>query len=268
VEKPLQAVVAKQTEILEGVAIETAPALRGYVKFISKPTAESILTIDKDPLFTRWQLGLGRSAVFTSDAKARWATDWVSWKGFDKFWTNLYRDLLPQAQAGEVSVELDSANSDLVVDYRLSHALETSGADGKPAAAKIPPIFILGPDGFQKPVPVKKLAEGAFRGRVNIGQRQGLFRIRPVEESRAFPEAGFYRPEAELNEFGSNEALLKQVANFTGGRFNPAPRDVFTGTGRTIPTVIRMWPGLLAIAIVLNLSELLMRKWKGIFGRQ
>ncbi len=264
VEKPLQAMVTKQTEILEGVSIETAPALRGYVKFIAKPTAESILSIDKDPLFTRWQLGLGRAAVFASDAKSRWATDWVTWKGYDRFWTNVYRDLLPQAQAGEVSVELDSANSELVVDYRLGREIESS----IDARFKVPPIFVIGPDGFQKAVTVKKLAAGAYRGRVQIGQRQGLFRIRPVADSRAFPEAGFYRPEAELTDFGANEALLKQVAEFTGGRFNPAPADVFSATRRSIGSTIRLWPGLLAFAVLLNLGELMMRKWKGIFGRQ
>ena len=57
--------------------------------------------------------------MFASDAKARWAADWVAWKGYDKFWTNLSRDLLPHAQAGEASVEYDSANGDLVVEYRL-----------------------------------------------------------------------------------------------------------------------------------------------------
>ena len=33
-------------EILSGVGMETAPPLRGYVRFISKPTAETILTVD------------------------------------------------------------------------------------------------------------------------------------------------------------------------------------------------------------------------------
>ena len=87
-----------------------------------------------------------------------------------------------------------------------------------------------------------------------------------MEESRAFPEAGFYRSEAELSEFGANEALLKQVADFTGGRFNPSPRDVFSATGRTIASSIRLWPGLLAFAILLNLLELVLRKWRGLFG--
>ena len=77
-----------QTEILDGLDIESAPPLKGYVRFEAKPTAETILRFDKhEPLLVRWQYGLGRSAVFTSDAKARWAASWIYWKGFDKFWT-------------------------------------------------------------------------------------------------------------------------------------------------------------------------------------
>ena len=96
VEKVLAPQVATETEILEGLDMASAPPLKGYVRFEAKPTAETILRLDKrEPLLVRWQYGLGRSAVFTSDAKARWAADWVTWKGFDKFWTNLSRDLLP-----------------------------------------------------------------------------------------------------------------------------------------------------------------------------
>jgi hypothetical protein len=41
VEKALPPKVLKQTEILDGVAMDSAPALKGYVKFIAKPTAET-----------------------------------------------------------------------------------------------------------------------------------------------------------------------------------------------------------------------------------
>jgi len=261
VERPLNAEVLKHAEILNDVGMETAPALKGYVRFISKPTAETILQLDRhDPLLARWQYGLGRSAVFTSDAKARWAADWVTWKGYDKFWTNLCRDLLPRAQGGEASIEYDSANGDLVTEYRLGR--------GVPEPEQIPDIYAFGPDGFQQPVPVKKIAAGTFRGRLPIGQRQGLFRVRPVQESRAFPEAGLYRPEAELAEYGSNEALLKQVAEFTGGRFQPDPASVYSGGGRSIASSLQLWPGLLGLAVLLSLAELVMRKWKGVMTRE
>jgi Ca-activated chloride channel homolog len=253
VEKPLHPFVAKNAEILDGVAIDTAPALKGYVRFISKPTADTILKVDEeDPLLVRWQYGLGRADVFTSDAKSRWAADWVTWKGFDKLWTNTFRDLLPHAESGEAKAEYDSASGDLVVNYHL-------GADAEDPS-KLPEIFVLGPNGFKHPVPITKLGAKSYRGTIHIGDLQGLFRIRPLEESRAFPEVGFYRPEQELLDYGSNEFLLRSVAQYTGGRFNPEPKQVFDAGGRSQSSTLRLWPILLGLAIALNLAELLMRK--------
>jgi Ca-activated chloride channel family protein len=253
VEKSLHPFVAKNTEILDGVSIESAPALKGYVRFISKPTADTILKVDEeDPLLVRWQYGLGRADVFTSDAKSRWAADWVTWKGFDKLWTNTFRDLLPHAESGEAKAEYDSASGDLIVNYHL-------GADAEDPA-KQPDIFVIGPNGFRRPVPITKLAAKSYRGTIHIGDLQGLFRIRPLEESRAFPEVGFYQPEQELLDYGSNEFLLRSVAQFTGGRFNPAPKQVFDSGGRSQSSIVRLWPFLLGLAIALNLAELLMRK--------
>ncbi|MGI8743700.1 MAG: VWA domain-containing protein [Bryobacteraceae bacterium] len=259
VEKTLKPVVSKKVEILDGVGIETAPPLKGYVKFIAKPTADTILTIDeKDPLLARWQYGLGRAVVFASDAKSRWAADWVTWKGFDKLWTNTFRDLLPHAQAGEAKAEYDSASGELIVDYQLGRNV------GEPK--KLPAIFVIGPAGFQHPVSIAKAADGVFRGRIPIGQQQGLFRVRPLEESRAFPEVGFYRPEQELQDYGSNQFLLREISDFTGGRFNPNPKDVFDPGNRSIPSSMRLWPGLIGLAILLNLAELFLRKARTLFG--
>ncbi len=63
---------------------------------------------------------------------------------------------------------------------------------------------------------------------------------------------------------GSNEALLKSIAQSTGGRFNPSPKQLFDTGGKYIDSTLRLWPGLLALAIVLNLIELCLRKWRGI----
>jgi uncharacterized membrane protein/uncharacterized protein YegL len=258
VEKTLKPSVEKNVEILDGVGMESAPPLKGYVKFVAKPTSDTILSIDqKDPLLVRWQYGLGRSVVFTSDAKSRWASEWVTWKSFDKLWTNIFRDLLPHSQAGEAKVEFDSASSDLIVNYRLG-----SDVDEPP---KLPGIFVLGPAGFQRTVPVAKVAGKAYRGRIHIGQLQGLFRVRPLEESRAFPEVGYYRPEQELLDYGSNQFLLREISEFTGGRYNPSPSQVFDAGGRAEPSTMRLWPGLIGLAIALNLVELILRKARAMF---
>lgn len=257
VEKVLSAEVVKEAEILNGLDFPKAPTLKGYVRFIPKPSGEVLLNIDrKEPLLARWQYGLGRVAVWTSDAKPRWATDWLAWPGYDKMWTNLSRDLLPRAQAGEATAEYDGASGKLLIDYRLGK--------GVVEPETIPKIFAIGPAGFEKPVRVHKVAAGTFRGEVEIGTQQGLFRVRPVEDSTVFPEVGLYRPESELSNYGSDEALLRQVAEFTGGRFQPDPRSVFDAGSRSVASSMSLWPGLLALAVLLSLTELVLRKWKGV----
>jgi secreted protein with Ig-like and vWFA domain len=259
VEKPLQAeATAQKATLLEGVDLKSAPPLAGYVRFEARPDAEQVLTIDRDPLLVRWQNGLGRAAVFTSDAKNRWAADWLKWKDFDRFWTNVVRDLLPQAPETEAVADYDPATGALVVNYSLGRA------EDKDTKAVAPELFALGPDGFRQPMQVAKIANGRYRARVSIGERQGLFRVRPLVESRQFPEVGLYRSEAEMTDFGSNERLLRQISSATGGRFRPAPGQVFDNAGRSTAASLALWPGLLLAAVILNLCSLLTRKWKGV----
>jgi uncharacterized membrane protein len=257
VEKTIAAKVSKQAEILDGVAMDGAPPLRGYVRFTARPTSETILQADRDdPLLVRWQYGLGRVVVFTSDAKNRWAEKWVTWPGFDRLWTNIFRDLLPHTPQTETSADFDRASGQLEVDYRLSKNVDD------PAA--VPDIFVFGPNGLRAPLKVSKVAGGHYRGRLQIGESQGLFRIRPVEDSRAFPEVGFYRQEDEMREYGNNEALLRQIASSTRGRFRPSVEQMFDAGGRSVRGVMQLWPALLVLAILLNLAELILRKWRGL----
>ena len=262
IEKSITAQVVKETEILEGIDWEQAPPLKGYVKFQAKPTAETILAVpgagpdQRDPLLVRWQFGLGRVAVFTSDAKSRWAEEWVGWAGFDRFWANVSRDLLPHVDWGEATTDFDPASGELVVDYRLSAQI--------PEPSPLPDIFVLGPEGFQRPIPIQKVAARSYRGRLPIGDRQGLFRIRPLVESPAFRETGFYRPERELAEYGNDLPLLRRLAHYTCGRLNPAPKEVFDAGGRSVARTLELWPSFVGFAIGLNLIELLLRKWAGL----
>lgn len=254
VERPLRLKALRQAEIFEGLALQEAPALKGYVRFDAKPTAELLLSVPgadggekDDPLLVRWQYGLGRSAVFTSDAKSRWAEAWIAWKGYDRFWSNIVRDLLPHGMPGLARMTFDPASRQLEVIYRIPHGVDS------PVAA--PPLYALGPDGFRMPVKAERSAPGVFRASVPIGGQRGLFRVRPLEESRVFPEVGLYLPEAELTVYGSDPGLLQQIAKYTGGRFNPEARQVFDAGGRSIPSSMRLWPALLILAIVLNLFE-------------
>jgi Ca-activated chloride channel family protein len=258
VEKPAQPILMRAAEILEGTAIDKAPVLKGYVKYEAKPSADLLLTVPgekgalQDPLLARWQYGLGRVTVFTSDAKSRWAENWMAWQGFDRFWGNVLRDLLPHSETEDSSLTFDPTNRELEVVYRLP-----SSEDAK---TKVPSLFVFGPNEFRQPVLVQKVAAGVYRGRILIGDRTGLFRVRPAETTRLFPEVGFYRQESEVVEYGNNPELLKQLARFSGGVAEPNPGDVFRGGGRQIETSLALWPILLGLAILLNLIELFLRK--------
>lgn len=257
VEKPIQPRVKRPSDLFQGIDLANAPELRGYVRFEAKPEADTLLTLssapnEEDPLFSRWQYGLGRAAVFSSDAKSRWAEAWVGWPGFPRFWTNIARDLLPKAQSGQASLTHDPAQGELLAEYRLASFVE--------APATLPPLYALGPDGFQRTIKLERAGEGFYRARVPIGARQGMFRLRPLEESRAFPEIGLYLPEPELSTYGNNPALLAQISAYTSGLVNPEPRQIFNAGGRTVPSSLRLWPGLIALALLLNFLELAWRK--------
>lgn len=259
VEKALTPIVDHGAEVLDGVGIETAPPLKGYARFTAKPEAETLLSIDeqkKDPLYVRWQYGLGRGAVFASDAKSRWAESWVTWPGFDKFWINVTRDLLPHADRSEASAQFDTANDDILVTYHIGV--------GVIEPASLPSIFVLGPNGFEKPIDVQKTAPRVYHGRLHVGRLRGLFRIRPMSDSTAFPEIGLYRRQEELQDYGSNEALLQQISYWTGGRFNPSVQSIFDRNGRAMYETWQLWPALLGLAIALTIAELVARKWGGL----
>ncbi len=259
VEKPLTPIVDHMAEILDGVGIEGAPALKGYARFTAKPTSDTVLSIDatkKDPLYVRWQYGLGSAAVFSSDAKSRWAEQWVSWPGFDKFWINVSRDLLNHSEGSEARARFDAANERIEVTYRLG--------SGIPEPSSTPAIFAIGPQGFEKSLTLEKTGPKSYTGSLRTGPLHGLFRIRPVVESKAFPELGLYREDAEARDRGSDPQLLRQISTFTGGRFNPAPDSVFDSGGRVLYSTLQLWPMALALAIALTLSELIVRKWNGL----
>ncbi len=258
VEKPLVPILDHSAEVLDGVNIASAPPLKGYARFVAKPTADTLLSIDankKDPLYVRWQYGLGKAAVFTSDAKSRWAQNWVSWPGFDKFWINITRDLLDHSQSTEANAHFDSTSEEVQVTYHLGPDVEVP--------RNPPTIFVLGPETFKTPITLEKSGSRVYTGKVRVGGLHGLFRIRPLVETKAFPELGLYRENAEL-QHGSNPRPLQQIAQFTGGRFNPPVASVYDSNGRITYTSLELWPAALAAAIALTLAELIIRKWSGL----
>jgi uncharacterized membrane protein len=254
VEKSFAPIVQQRAEILDGVSMDNAPPLKGYIRFEAKPTAKTVLSINeekRDPLYVHWQYGLGHVGVFSSDAKSRWAESWMAWSGFDRFWINVSHELLSRTDAAAARADYDSATGDLLITYDLTAAKDLHGSS--------PQIFVLGPQNFKRAVALATVAPGLYEGSVHIGRLKGDFRIGPLGESKFFPEIGYFRGEESPSQ-GVNDTLLRRIADLTGGQFNPDPASVFHTNGSSTLKTWALWPALLGLALAMNLVELCMRK--------
>jgi hypothetical protein len=252
-EQEFRPLVLQEADVLDGVSLDSAGPLLGRVRFESKPSAETILAVDdaeRDPLLVRWQYGVGRAAVFTSDARDRWASNWTTWNGFDRFWGNIARDLLPRTPREQVEVHFERASRELVAVFHPPGEV----------SADLPLMLISGPDGFRTTAQVERVSAGVYECRAAIGDRFGLFRVRSAEPVDGFPESALYRQNEELTTYGSDPNLLRRIAAATGGLFNPTPEQTAAANPPAVRTQFDLWPWLLLLGLVLNLTEVAGRK--------
>ena len=258
VEKAIKAEVKHPSDLLDKVDMEHAPDLSGYVRFETRPTADEILSVDSDPLLvalairprTRSRFLLRREKPLGREladlARLRSPVDEYFPRSASARQRERGRCALRQRQSGACR--------------RLP-----SFRPGRRNRLLRPIYIVIGPRRFPPSSGCRAASRrGPIAGACTSVLSKGLFRVRPLNESRAFPEVGLYRQESELSDFGTNEALLKSISESTGGRYNPSVRQLFDSGGKYIDSTLRLWPGLLALAVLLNLIELVMRKWRGI----
>ena len=107
-EQPFPPTVVRATQVLSEIRLDEAPFLLGYVVTRPKPTAEVILATEIGrPASGLVALRTGRDVAFTSDAKARWAAEWISWPQFGQFWAQVVRHALRKAEAKGTFVQIE-----------------------------------------------------------------------------------------------------------------------------------------------------------------
>src|SRR5688572_25524322 len=119
IEEPFLAQVLRDDQVLRGIDWKNAPFLFGYIVTSPKATANvSLLTERGDPLLASWRFGLGKAAAFTSDAKSKWAGDWIRWPGYGQFWAQVLRDLMRNTQhrGAETTIAIRGDRGRLVID--------------------------------------------------------------------------------------------------------------------------------------------------------
>ncbi|TWU05839.1 VWA domain-containing protein [Stieleria varia] len=101
-----------QHALMDGVD-RVLPNTRGFVLTQTKdgPLAQVLIRSPKpvepenNTVLAVWTYGLGRTAVLTTDAGARWATSWNDWPDYDKFFSQLVRwTMRPTGDTGKYSI--------------------------------------------------------------------------------------------------------------------------------------------------------------------
>ncbi|XHR28958.1 MAG: VWA domain-containing protein [Chthoniobacteraceae bacterium] len=252
---PFLPVQVAPADFLNGLDFSGAPFLLGYVNTKTKPTSELWLVTEKqEPLLATWRCGLGQSGAFTSDARNRWAVDWLKWEGYGKFWAQTCRKLMRTAALKHQPSQLTREGDDFVftvdcMDERGNYASDLTGEltllspDNR--ASKLP-LQATGPGRFTARWPAK---HGAWHAQVTLKNGDQTFDQQYASISAGYPDEFLLRP--------LDEAKLRAIAKETGGAYSPAtlPND------RTAPVERELWPWLALLALLLFIADVAAKRW-------
>jgi hypothetical protein len=264
-ERPFPPRLVQSTEVVKGLEAARLPELKGYVATTAKDLAEVpiIAEIEKtrDPILAHWRYGLGKTVAFTSDAKNRWAADWIAWGGYSKFWAQVVRWASRSGSRGEFQatsrVEGEMATLSLdAVDYggQFVNFLRFQGRFTAPSL-----------EGGE--IRVEQTAPGryetSFRA-TDVGTYFVNLTFQDEDGNRGYYTTGIpvsYSP--EYLKLRTNETFLHGARDLTGGRELSVqdPRGVFERTGLRVSRSYQdIWPGLVLAAALLFVGDIVIRR--------
>ncbi|OLD68483.1 MAG: hypothetical protein AUF63_02870 [Candidatus Rokubacteria bacterium 13_1_20CM_70_15] len=253
-------------EAMQEIDWKNAPPLGGYVATTLKSTAELVLmSHQEDPVLATWRYGLGRAAAFTSDAKAKWAVLWLRWRDFNKFWSQLVRWTLRSGSRSDTValVERHDDVGEIVVD-----AVDTKGEFINFLDSQ---VGVVAPNRERTVIDLEQVGPGRYRGRFPVTQ-EGVYLVgmaqRRADRVIGSQLAGLVVPYAqELRDLGVDEALLRELAELTGGSALASPRDAFLTGRRRSRITVEVWPWLVGLVAVLLIPDIALRRLgPGAFG--
>ncbi len=260
-EFPFQVKPVRAVDFLEGIEWAGSPFLLGYVRTKPKATSETWLLSERgDPLLTTWRFGLGNTAAFTSDARNRWAVEWLRWPGFGKFWGQLLRHMGRSPALGLSEVHLTEADGRLAI--RLDALAPTAAGFPEEVEAS---VHLNLPGGGVATVPLEKVRPGEWAGTLPLEKKGITFGVarlnrgEEVLESRVFTHTRGVSREFLFEPPALD--LLQSVADATGGRLHPDPRTLFEGDHRTALREHELWPWLALAALLLFVGDVGIRRW-------
>ncbi len=200
------------------------------------------------------------SVAFTSDAKARWAAEWLTWPQFGQFWAQVVRHALRKSEA---------RGSLVLVERKGRKALVSIDAIEQPSGKFLNQAFteltLVDPAALDAQDPDAAGRTGPIPG----GGRHGASGHLPAHVQ---PDQGLrnwsgrqtrglavgYPDELRLRP--TNTDLLKAIAATTGGRYEAPPESAFAAPERTAPRAVPLWPYLATAAAFLFVLDVALRR--------
>jgi uncharacterized membrane protein len=252
-EEPFKPQVAAPSEVLRGIGAAELPALRGYVATTQKSRAETPILSDKgDPILAHWQYGLGRAVAFTSDARAKWGQDWLTWGKYRQFWTQVAKWSLRRVEDQELTTDVSVEKGEGVLSVE---ALDTQGGYRNFMDLQ---AVVVSPKGESSLVRLEQTGPGHYEARFPTREVGAyLINLLDMKEGKAVASqrlgaAVNYSPEFASTE--PNHNLLRRLAESGGGRvLNPdLPSDnPFLHDRVRTQQPNDLWEWLLRLAILL-----------------
>jgi uncharacterized membrane protein len=255
-EQPFLPIVKKNVEAFKGIDFAAAPRLLGYVVTKAKPTSEVLLTESwtDEPLLARWQYGLGKAAMFTSDVKARWAAEWLSWKSYPKFWAQVVRETMRRRNDELFDFKVLRKGDSAVVSI---NALEKDGRFRNELDTE---VRVIAPDQKISVVDIPQVGPGAYEATIGLPQ-DGSYVFRVSGEGAAGPTRSIeYSYPLEYHFYPPDIDKLKSISEATGGVYQPKEADIFDPKGETTEYPAALWPWLAGLALILYIGDLLLRR--------
>lgn len=238
--------------------ITASPPLLGYIATSPKPSAHMLMASHKnDPILATWQYGLGRSAAFTSDCKARWSARWLNWQDYNKFWAQVLRSTMRKSPPTDfqTNVDISGGIGKLVVDAvddkgNFLNLLKFAGS-------------VVGPDMNAHEVRIEQTGPGRYEGSFDA-REPGSYVVNVSQKNSGStgPDVNVvnipYSP--EYKDLTPNTALLKHLASETSGIFSPSSSSVLSQRFRRSPTYSDLWQLLILLSALMLPVDVAVRR--------
>ena len=259
IEEPFYPLPASPSPLLRGIDETTLPGLLGYNGTSPKNTARiDLLTPRGDPLLATWQYGLGRAAVWTSDLKGQWGTDWVQWDAFPQFAAQTVGWLLPSPKVEGLSASAS------INDDGAAIQLTAQDADGRPLNNLDAQAKLIAPDLTTTELSLQQVGPGQYEV-VTRADQPGTYLVWLAASENERPMGQMtmglvvpYSPEYRAG--GVNRGLLDELARITGGGPLEEPVQAFLHNLPSANTAREIGRTLLLIAALLFPLDVALRR--------